>query len=78
MPSLEDHYIFQVRGRFRKTANWSPDMGVNYTMTSEEIVTQMNEKLANRTLRVVTTPVKYFQNRKLFLFNKVKTCRKLN
>ena len=34
-------------------------MGVNYTMTSEEIVTQMNEKLANRTLRVVTTPVKY-------------------
>ena len=53
-------------------------MGVNYTMTSEEIVTQMNEKLANRTLRVVTTPVKYFQNRKLFLFNKVKTCRKLN
>ena len=54
-------------------------MGVNYTMTSEEIVTQMNEKLANRTLRVVTTPVKYyFENSNLFLFNKVKTCRKLN
>ena len=50
----------QVRGRFRKTANWTPDTGVNYTMTSEEIVTQMNEKLANRTLRVVTTPVKIF------------------
>ena len=50
----------QVRGRFRKTANWAPDTGVNYTMTQEEIVTQMNEKLANKTLRVVTTPVEIF------------------
>ena len=41
-------------------------MGVNYTMTSEEIVTQMNEKLANRTLRVVTTPVKYSKIEKCF------------
>ena len=30
---------------------------MNYTLTSEEIGTQMIEKLANRTLRVVTTPV---------------------
>ena len=49
--------IEKVRGRFRKTATWSMESGVNYTMTSEEIGTQMIEKLANRTLRVVTTPV---------------------
>ena len=49
--------IEKVRGRFRKTATWTMESGVNYTMTSEEIGTQMIEKLANRTLRVVTTPV---------------------
>jgi len=48
--------IEKIRGRFRKTATWSPETGVNYTLTSEEIGTQMIEKLANRTLRVVTTP----------------------
>ena len=54
--------IEKVRGRFRKTATWTPEAGVNYTMTSEEIGTQMIEKLANRTLRVVTTPVSYLQS----------------
>ena len=49
--------IEKVRGRFRKTATWTPENGVNYTLTSEEIGAQMIEKLANRTLRVVTTPV---------------------
>ena len=49
--------IEKVRGRFRKTATWTPEAGVNYTMTAEEIGIQLIEKLANRTLRVVTTVV---------------------
>lgn len=47
----------KVRGRVEKTANWSPEVGVNYTLTTTEVGTQMVEKLANKTLRVVTTPV---------------------
>lgn len=47
----------KVRGRVEKTANWSPGVGVNYTLTATEVGTQMVEKLANKTLRVVTTPV---------------------
>ena len=49
--------IEKMRGRFRKTATWTPEMGVNYTMTTEEIGTHLIEKLANRTLRVTTTTV---------------------
>ena len=49
--------IEKVRGRFRKTATWTAEAGVNYTMTAEEIGIQLIEKLANRTLRVVTTVV---------------------
>ena len=47
----------KVRGRLKKTGIWNVDAGVNYTLTSEEIGTQISEKLANKTLRVVTTPV---------------------
>ena len=49
--------IEKVRGRFRKTATWTPEAGVNYTMNAEEIGIRLIEKLANRTLRVVTTVV---------------------
>ena len=47
----------KVRGRLKKTGIWNVEAGVNYTLTSEEIGTQISEKLANKTLRVVTTPV---------------------
>ena len=47
----------KVRGRLQKTANWSPGAGVNYTMTALEMDNRRVEKLANKTLRVVTTPV---------------------
>ena len=51
--------IEKMRGRFKKTATWTPENGVNYTMTTEEIGTRLIEKLANRTLRVTTTTVRY-------------------
>jgi ionotropic kainate glutamate receptor 2 len=46
----------KVRGRVQKTATWSPGRGVNYTLSVEEEGSRMVEKLANKTLRVVTTP----------------------
>ena len=49
--------IEKMRGRFKKTATWTPENGVNYTMTTEEIGTNLIQKLANRTLRVTTTTV---------------------
>ena len=48
----------KYRGRLRKTGIWNLEAGINYTMTASEIGTQMIEKLANKTLRVVTTPVR--------------------
>merc|ERR1719150_1450363 len=45
----------KVRGRLQKTGIWSRESGVNYTLTATEVGTQMVEKLANKTLRVVTT-----------------------
>jgi len=45
----------KVRGRLQKTGIWSQESGVNYTLTATEVGTQMVEKLANKTLRVVTT-----------------------
>lgn len=47
----------KVRGRVQKTGTWSRSSGVNYTMTATEQGSQMVEKLANKTLRVVTTTV---------------------
>ena len=47
---------FQVRGRMRKTANWDTDIGLNFTLSEFEVNNMMVEKLANKTMRVVTTP----------------------
>ena len=33
--------IEKVRGRFRKTATWTAEAGVNYTMTAEEILEKL-------------------------------------
>ena len=52
MPEL----FFQVRGRMRKTANWDTDIGLNFTLSEFEVNNMMVEKLANKTMRVVTTP----------------------
>ena len=48
----------KYRGILRKTGIWNLEAGINYTITASEIGTQMIEKLANKTLCVVTTPVK--------------------
>ena len=48
--------IEKVRGRMKKTANWDTDIGLNYTLTATEVGNMMVEKLANKTMRVVTTP----------------------
>ena len=61
--------IEKMRGRFRKTATWTPEMGVNYTMTTEEIGTHLIEKLANRTLRVTTTTVSRSHSSTTFKFS---------
>eukprot|EP00090_Calanus_glacialis_P018188 TRINITY_DN28216_c0_g1_i1.p1 TRINITY_DN28216_c0_g1~~TRINITY_DN28216_c0_g1_i1.p1 ORF type:complete len:919 (-),score=157.38 TRINITY_DN28216_c0_g1_i1:468-3224(-) len=56
----------KYRGRLRKTGIWNLEAGINYTMTASEIGTQMIEKLANKTLRVVTTPNSPFVMEKEF------------
>jgi len=48
--------IEKVRGRMRKTANWDTDIGLNFTLSEFEVNNMMVEKLANKTMRVVTTP----------------------
>ena len=40
----------------RKTANWDTDIGLNFTLSEFEVNNMMVEKLANKTMRVVTTP----------------------
>ena len=40
----------------RKTANWDTDIGLNFTFSEFEVNNMMVEKLANKTMRVVTTP----------------------
>lgn len=49
--------IEKQRGNMIKTGIWMPDVGVNYTRTSEEVEAQNVEKLQNKTLRVTTTTV---------------------
>ena len=49
-----------VRSRVKKTGNWSPGSGVNYTLTAQEIEGHMVEKLQNKTLRVTTALVSFF------------------
>jgi len=56
----------KVRGRLKKTGIWNNEAGINYTMSSAEIGTQMIEKLANKTLRVVTTPNSPYVMEKVF------------
>ena len=48
----------KYRGTLRKTGIWNLEAEINYTMTASEIGTQMIEKLANKTLLVVITPVR--------------------
>ena len=50
----------KFRGRLQKTGIWNLEAGINYTMSAAEIGTQMTEKLANKTLRVVTVTVNRF------------------
>ena len=40
----------------RKTANWDTDIGLNFTLSEFEVNNMIVEKLANKTMRVVTTP----------------------
>ena len=47
-------------GRLQKTATWSPESGVNYTLTVTEMGHQIVEKLANKTLKIVTTLVSLY------------------
>ena len=49
--------IEKVRGRMKKTANWDTDIGLNYTLEASEVDNMLVEKLANKTMRVVTTTV---------------------
>ena len=55
----------KYHGRLKKTGIWNQEAGINYTLTASEIGTQMIEKLANKTLRVVTTPVRSVCNQRL-------------
>ena len=41
----------------KKTANWDTDIGLNYTLEASEVDNMLVEKLANKTMRVVTTTV---------------------
>ena len=47
--------VEKVRGRMKKTANWDTDIGLNFTLTFTEMGNMVVEKLANKTMRVVTT-----------------------
>lgn len=44
--------IEKLRDNMVKTGTWTPDAGVNYTRTSEEVDAVVVEQLQNKTLRV--------------------------
>lgn len=49
--------IEKQRDNMIKTGIWTPDSGVNYTMTIEEADSIVVKQLQNMTLRVVTVEV---------------------
>ena len=51
--------IEKQRDNMIKTGIWTPDSGVNYTMTIEEADSIVVKQLQNMTLRVVTVEVQH-------------------
>ena len=54
------HLIEKHLAKMHKTAIWTPDAGINYTQTAQEVEAMNVEKLQNKTLRISThTTVPY-------------------
>ena len=60
--------IEKQRDNMIKTGIWTPDSGVNYTMTIEEADSIVVKQLQNMTLRVVTVEVQHIKCPKEFQF----------
>ena len=65
--------IEKQRDNMMKTGIWTPDSGVNYTMTIEEADSIVVKQLQNMTLRVVTVEV-HIDHIKNFSFSILKEC----
>ena len=51
------HLLEKRRNRMHKIGIWTPEAGVNVTLTQAEVQGQIIEKLANKTLSVTTSIV---------------------
>ena len=58
--------IEKVRGTMKKTGVWMESTGVNYTSTATEMQGMMEEKLANKTLKVATVTQAPYVMEKIF------------
>ena len=63
--------IEKQRDNMIKTGIWTPDSGVNYTMTIEEADSIVVKQLQNMTLRVVTVEVQDIKSLRISVYWKL-------